>query len=325
VRAAVAAVAASILLCGVASAADNGRVAAPFLTRTESALPAALGDAFTAANGRLEAAFANPAGVASLPETKILSTYQNGLVDDALGAAEFGWALGFGTLYAGFGYYDAGTIDVNLTGGVTGSRRLEQDMVGALGGAIGRNGPFAVGAVIKGLRSEVAEEATATGFAADVGALWRTPLRGLSFGAAGVNLGPSVEFEAESDPLPTATRVGAAYELDFSKLSGMKSNPYMLSLYADGVSQRRDRLSGRGGIELSRRMTTADKAGRVAIRGGYRSRPTTFTAGLGFELGAFGLDYALGIVQDVDNSHRISLSWRFVPPESRPVIRRRTK
>lgn len=318
-----AAVLAVLLAVPLHAADDNGRTAALILTRTQSALPAALGGAFAGADGRLEGSFTNPASTARMPATRALTTYQRGLVDDALGTVELGIPVGFGAINAGVGYYDAGRFDVNLSNGVSESRRLQRDAVGWLGVSAGRRGPLAVGAAVKAFQLEVAEEAEADGVAFDVGALLRTPLEGLTFGVSSANLGSDVEFESEADPLPATSRAGVAYVLDFSRFEGFGANPWLVGLFADAVSERRSGTSGRAGLELARRMVTMERTGSVALRGGYQSEPRSYTAGLGFELGSFGLDYAIAIVDDVDNAHRVSLSWRFVPPEEPPEIRRR--
>ena len=315
------AVAAGLLLAGAAAAADNGRTGAATLTRVNGALPAGLGGAFVAADGELDGAFYNPASLARLPDPKVQSTYQRGFADDSLGSIEYGHALGFGALYAGGAYYDAGTIDVNLSNGTQETRRAEQDAVGGLGGALGRNGPLAAGVVVKAYRLTLAEESHAAGAAADAGLLLRTPLAGLTLGAAVSNVGADVKFNDEGDPLPTTGRAGLAYTLDFARFPRFRDSGYVITVFGDAVEERRSGASGRGGLELKRRIVTMDQAGSVALRGGYASSPQTVTAGLGFRLGAFGLDYALNVIANTDNVHRLTVSWRFLPREEAPVIR----
>jgi hypothetical protein len=307
------AVVAAALLLTAAAGAETGRTAGGTLNRTYSAAPAALGGAYGAVAGSLDAVFFNPASAAAMPAPEIQATYLSGLDNDSLGGLRYGHSLGFGGLYAGVDYYDAGAIDVNLSDGTQESRRAQQDTVGTLGIAFGRRSPLSIGAAVKAFRLELAEEASASGVAFDAGILWATPLRGLAIGLSGTNAGADVEFEEESDPLPVTGRAALSYTLELSRFRRLQNAPYEIEFLVDGVAERDEDAAVRTGIELRRTMASVmEKIGSVALRGGYQADPQVITVGLGVRLAGLGLDYAFSSVQDVDNAHRATLSWRFL-------------
>jgi hypothetical protein len=296
--------------------AETGRTAATTLNRTQSAKPGSLGGAHAAATGSLDGAFYNPASVAKLAASEAQATYLRGLASDSLGGLRYGHAFGFGGAYVGADYFDAGSIDLNLSDGSQRNVRAQQDMAGVLGIALGRESALSVGAAVKAFRLELAETASASGTAFDAGALWTTPVRGLSLGVSGTNMGSDVKFEEESDPLPTAGRAGLSYTLALSRFRAFKQSPFSVRLLVDGVAERHEESSVRAGLEISRFLTDIlEQAGSVSLRGGYQSEPRTVTAGFGFILGGFGLDYAFGLVDEIDDDiHRATLSWRFLSP-----------
>ena len=304
-----------VLFSGVAVAtAESGRTAATLLTRTQSAVPAALGGAYTAVSGNLDGVAYNPAGAATAQWSELQATYLHGFADDALGSLRYGQTLKFGTVFVGGDYYDAGTIDLNLSDGTTGSRRAEQDSVGEVGLALGREFPVSIGGTLKAYRLRLAEEASATGTAFDAGALWRTPISGLNVGLAGTNMGSDVKFEEQGDPLPVTARAGLAYALNLARFSKLRDYPYVFTAIVDGVKEKDENSSVRAGLDITRALTSfADTAGSASFRFGYQSRPQTMTAGIGFRLAGFGLDYAFNLINGLDaNVHRATISWRFL-------------
>lgn len=323
-------------LAGVGMAAgESGRTAATLLTRTQSAVPAALGGAYSAVSGNLDGVAYNPAGAATARWPELQATYLHGFANDSLGSFRYGQTFTMGTVFLGGDYYDAGTIDLNLSDGTQGSRRAEQDSVGELGLALGRAFPLSIGGTIKAYHLRLAEEASASGAAFDAGALWRTPLTGLNIGVAGTNMGSDVKFEEQGDPLPVTARAGLAYSLNLARFSKLRDYPYVFTAIVDGVKEKDENSSVRAGLDVTRALTgVTDKAGSASLRFGYQSRPQTVTAGIGFRLAGFGLDYAFNLINGVDaNVHRATISWRFLSrkealaegAEIRPVQRRRSE
>ncbi|HVG94734.1 MAG TPA: PorV/PorQ family protein, partial [Planctomycetota bacterium] len=192
-------------------AARAGAAGSPTLRRSLSPRSAAMADAYAAVAGGLSSLSTNPAGLAAARRSQLDTTFTSGVLDDTFGF--IGWAqpLPAGTAAAGLSYYDAGKVDLHFAGGRTETRTAQRDFVGHLAWALPLPGGLSAGVTGKFYRFELAQEARASGAAADVGVQWTTPLKGLSLGAAIQNAGPGVKFEAEREALPLATRGGLSW------------------------------------------------------------------------------------------------------------------
>lgn len=298
------------LFLPAAAYGEVGTSGAVTLRRLDGARPTALGRSFVGVEGDLNGANLNPAGVASLPHPALLATYLRGLADDSLGSALYGHPIPGGAVFGGAAFFDAGTVDINLSDGTRESRRAQQDVIGMAGVAL-RRGPVAVGVNGKYYRFELGEEADASGAAFDVGLQLRTPVRHFVLGASVQNLGSDVTFERSGDPLPRTVRAGAAYTLHFSRFDRFADSPYAILLLGEAVEPRDDEIGGRGGVEIGRTFTVADAGGWAALRGGYLSEPAGATAGVGVRLEGFTLDYGVQFVNDLSETHRVTAGFLF--------------
>jgi hypothetical protein len=219
------------------------------------------------------------------------------------------------TLAGGLVYYNAGTIDLNLSDGTQGPVTAEQDFVGLMSAGVPIGAGFCVGGTAKFYSLTLAQQASAKGFAGDLGVLWHSPLKGLNFGAAMQNLGPDVKFEQAADPLPVTARFGAAYALDLSEASYFQEGGYGFSrflLTADAVKLRDETsLLPATGVEMSMAL---GKLGSCALRFGYMFEQdlSNFTFGVGFQEGRWRLDYAYGFMRDdIAPTNQVSLGVGF--------------
>ena len=304
-----------LLLPAAGLRAESGTTAAPTLRRPLAARPVGMGESFTAVAGGIDSLGYNPAAPASLSRPEAAMTYLNGPAGDDFGFLGYSHPLPFATLTGGFVYYNAGRIDLNLSDGTRGLRTAQQDLVGLLSAAVPLGRGLSVGGTAKFYRFDLAQEVRASGFAGDLGALWRTPLKGLNLGASLQNAGPDVKYESAGDPLPTTARFGAAYDFSLAGLryfreGGFGFNRFLLT--ADGVKPR-DNGSLLPNIGLETGMSFGDESG-MALRFGYlfeRDIPN-FTLGAGFRQGRWRLDYAMGVGRaDVDGSHHVTLGAGF--------------
>ena len=138
-----------------------------------------------------------------------------------------------------------------------------------------------------------------SGYAADLGAIWKTPMDSLSIGAALCNLGSMGALQSERTTLPSLLRLGPAYAFSVSQ------DQIQATLAADFVRifpEKRNYLNT--GAEL--RFNTF-----VAARGGYQfgSEGRGLTLGVGISYGILVLDYAFAkISSDLGDAHTISLA-----------------
>ncbi|MEK7858625.1 MAG: PorV/PorQ family protein [Elusimicrobiota bacterium] len=301
-------------LCLAAPAqAGVGQTAAPTLRRPLAARPVGMGEAFTAVEGGQASLGYNPAALARMARPELLTTYIQGIAEDSFSFLGYSHPLPLATVTGGVLFYDGGKIDVNLSNGVRETRNAQRDMA-ALGGLSLRL-PFglAAGATAKVYRLELAGEAKTTGYAADLGALWKTPLAGLNVGASLLNAGPDVRFEQEADPLPLTTRLGAAYEFSASETGWLQQNGFSMSRFlitTDAVSVRNDSPALAAGCEmgmaLSERISTALRFGYI-----FGQENQNLTLGLGLKDGRFLLDYAMGVMKTTPHAHHVSLGVQF--------------
>jgi hypothetical protein len=153
-------------------------------------------------------------------------------------------------------------------------------------------------------------------YAVDIGVLQR--LGKFRFGAALVNVGPSVEFIEEAYPLPQALRGGVSVD--------PKSVPLALSLEAEKLKDE-PRISYRLGMEYQ-------LGGMLAFRMGYTARPgatqralkgsalgtvsdsefnrlTGMAGGIGINLFGYAVDYSFTPYGELGGAHKMSLSAKF--------------
>lgn len=207
-------------------------------------------------------------------------------------------------LGAGAAYYDAGVAEMNWLddAGNTVSETvcLQRDMLGMLsvGYAVSRS--FAAGVSVKGATCEIAEQKSASAYAADAGILFQ-PLSMLTFSAALQNAGSSTKFIDEADPLPTAGYAGMGL----------------------GFSSRRGFLLVSGGVTylLNEQESTPEVGlecdyGGISFNGGYRLADDLDTAlhiGFSFTEKNFTIGYAYIPGAYLGDTHRMAISYAFLP------------
>ncbi len=304
----------ALLLLPATLYAEAGRTAASaLLLRPLSVRANAMGEAFVAADGGIDSFGYNPAGLTATQRPSLQSLYTPGVVEDRFSFTSYAHPLPFGVLSVGGMYYDAGDLHLQFSDGTHRNVKAEQDMAGILGLSLPLPLGLSAGASAKVFRVELAETAKATGYAFDVGGVWRSPLKGLNLGAAVNNAGPDLKFEEQGDPLPTAFRFGAAYSLNLESALATRESILALSRFlfcVDAVKVREERLSPRAGVEMSAPLLDR---GHAALRLGhlFASSPDSFTFGIGLKERRFVFDYAFGVKRELSNVHHFSIGVVF--------------
>jgi hypothetical protein len=301
---------AALLVCAPAAAraasAGNG---ASTLRQPSSARAAALGGALEAEGGGLDSLGINPAGAAAAKRPELAASAMSGIADDQFGFLGYAHPLKAGVAFAGLAYYDAGPVVVADLNGAQQTVAAERDYVGMFGWAMPLGGGFSVGALGKAYKFTLAQSASATGFAADAGARWDSPLPGVSLGAAVQNLGPGVKYETASDPLPLTARGGLAWTLEsrpHGQVEDVRSyyTGTRMTLSADALKVRDEDLAGALSGEFAVDMGPQTA---IALRVSNLFGPAAggLSFGIGVREGRFTADYAvvskgeLGYAQDV--------------------------
>lgn len=295
------------------AAAQNSKVGGIILKTHASARAEGMGNAQCAvAVDEAGALGFNPAGLAGYGGAALSGMYTKGLMDDAIGSinAHGGWGRG-GAVGLGVLYYDGGGFDWDTGGAQTQSLTGQQDVVAGLTLSRGRPDGTGLSMGINGkyIRSTLLETYTAQGAAVDVGARFglRGALKGLHLGASIRNVGTSLKYDQVSTPLPSYALVGAAWDI-------AQSAYWALLMAADAQYDLDNTWKKSCGVEILLNDV-------LAFRGGYRPAETqgAITAGVGVRLGMLDMDYAFVPREDLNSSHRITLSYNFHPPQRKPA------
>lgn len=290
---------AALVAAGAARAQSAaGADAFDFLRLDANARAVGLGGAYTSLANDSNALLYNPAGLArvrSSEATFMHNQYAQGVTQQYIGVA-LKRGLGFQFNYASLGDVPRTTIS-NPAG--TGGRLNVSDTSLGVGYGKELNPDLAVGGGIKYI-SESLGDATANGYALDFGGLYRMPeVKGLTLGAALLNLGPSVKFQTNTEKLPTTLRLGSAYALR------LPDNDVTLAF--DITKSVLDKVR----LGLGAETLIKDQ---FAIRAGFTTRQDAgvgLSFGLGWKGPKLGADYAFVPMGELGTAHRISFTLRW--------------
>lgn len=252
----------------------SGTNGAAFLNIGVGARAAAMGEAYTAVADDAYATVWNPAGLARLPRPEVAATHtqwmQSGRHDVLAGAYPTSvGTFGMSAVTLSFEGIEKRSADTDVAEGTFGSLDAAYEL--AYGHTVGDRLSLGLGVsyVRQTLNGVSAGAPTGT-----VGALWQTPLSFLTLGAAVRNIGGSIQFEEEGDPLPVTAAFGAAARFMNKKVL----------VSADVRQVKNEDVKVGAGLEVSPALYK-DAVGH--LRAGYRSdlQDTTDASGISLGLG----------------------------------------
>lgn len=298
-------------LSTVMAGSDTG---VDFLKIPTSARLVALGNAYTAGASGVDSLERNPAGlVKGMPALSF--SHQQLFGENSLDYLGTAWpgrspqSLSWGLSVSRLSYADqeARGLDRRSNGSISASDT-------SAGIALAKGfGPLQFGTQFKFIRQQVANY-SAEGVAVDMGVLSRTPISRLTMGLAVRNLGPRMKFVNDEFNLPLMISGGLAYQVNqpLTFMFDVQSNPY----------QRQ--TTAALGVEFSALSNVTMRAGYLnklaeAVNNSQESETNRgnfggiggLTAGLGFKLGQFSLDYAIAPFGELGNNHVFSISTQF--------------
>ena len=282
---------------GAAHAGEAGTAGFLSLRLGAGARAAGMGDAFVALADDATATYWNPAGLAAVERTQFTLMHDEWLQSVRMETASIAHAtsLGnFGIHFSGMYLDEIERFEI-ASSSPTGSFNVYEI---AVTGAYGRRiADWDVGVGVKGLHTGL-DDLSASGWAVDVGARYRTRIPGLTFAGAGQNLGPEMKFVEESFLLPATGRVGASYERAVPELRGDIAGEFDLVWPTDGDVRQHV------GLEY---MYQRFASLRVGYKGNYDSQGLTF--GLGVRKSGYHFDYAFSdISNDLGHGHKFAFS-----------------
>ena len=317
----------------------TGTTAAKFLAIGAGSRAVAMGGAFVATADDATAMYWNVSGLAQLDRPELLVNHTRWIAD--IGYSFFGLAYPLGS---------SGAVGINIVAmtmdemrvtdyGVEGDYTGETFRAGsyALGVAYARQltDRFAIGANVKFINESIAQ-ASARGFAVDIGTLFRTPFRGVRLGVSMSNFGTKMRMSGDNllvlkdiDPtqqgnnesvnaylatdrfdLPLLIRVGLAKEV-------VATDALRLTVAVDGMHPNDNSEYVNAGFDLS----IALLGGSVSLRGGLKSlymesgeEQYAFGAGVALPVAGgaeFSADYAAESFVHLNLIQKFTLRLRF--------------
>jgi hypothetical protein len=294
--------------------AAGGASSGEFLRLGVGARAPSIGDAMTAGAVGPLALHYNPAGLGWTSKSEFDFMYQEmiqGIGHGTMGfAMPIGRASGFGV---GLTYLDYGTENrttISTVGGISAVNAgtfSGQDLAVALSYG-SRIGPVAWGLTAKGISSRIAE-VDAGAFAVDAGMVWRSRSTPFRLGLAVKNVGTELRYDRQRESLPLLFRGGVGYTL----LDGA------LGLHLDIEKTRAEAAYILGGAEYWVTPSIALRAGYDGRLGGVGGG---LTAGAGFRVQSFHVDYGYTHFGIGSETHRIGMRYEFGPAREDEPIRR---
>lgn len=278
----------------------------PLANTNEAARSAAMGSAFTGVADDASALFSNPAGLGFLGQGQLFLNSDFWLVGTFQETALFGMPTeGLGGFGLAAHYLDYGLMDGrDALGSVTASYSADRlGLQAGWGYEVLKD--FSVGAGFSGTQNTLAGVGY-TDFSSDLGILWKGP-QGLRLGASYVNTGWVSPGGASED----AVNLGASYDLALDSTNrlltalGASIEPNAVSYLQAGAEYSiQDQVFLRAGCQVP----LSDQS-----IGGF----TDLTAGVGFHLSGFSLDYAFLPYGDLGATHRVSVGYFFEGPKQK--------
>lgn len=149
----------------------------------------------------------------------------------------------------------------------------------------------------------------AAGVAGDLGVHYSFPKLQSSMGISVQNIGPSLKFIQERDPMPLSVLVGGAIRIKTRVVAAM-----------DFKAARDERPQVKMGVEYQAVERLRFRAG-YAMKTGRLEGHSGLSAGMGWRFGSAYLDYAFTPSQELGLSHRLSLGFRFAPSAAASRVR----
>jgi len=252
------------------------------LNKLENARSQGLGGAGVALGRDIGLVWLNPASAQGVTTDSISFTGQRGMFGESTGQAVGTGNIEAGTIIVGAGYYDAGEAELTAQDFTTRTVKAQRDFVGEVGFASSPQDNLAVGAAVKYLSTELAEEFKASALAVDVGGQMNFT-DSIKAGLALRNIGKGYRYRREFTQMPTTISLGLAGVVRMAQAMGIGLTEGDLAVLTADMETKADAeiLSYQAGLEYRTLRV-------LVLRAGARESPNeamrSFSAGLGVML-----------------------------------------
>ncbi|MFH1784098.1 MAG: PorV/PorQ family protein [bacterium] len=279
-----------------------GTTGAQFLKIGVGGRPIGMGSAYAGIADDVNAIYWNPGGIGQIKGTEFMAMHNmwfQSINHEYIGFAhniEKIGTLGIGVTYLTVTDIEKRAGDTDAADGTFGATDMAVAL--AYGREVSKN--IYAGISAKYL-SQTLDDQSATGFAGDVGVLWKATDK-MGLGLAVQNLGTEMKFINSGDPLPMNIKAGVGYKFIKGLTVGLDVN----------LPNDND-VSVATGVEYEIQMGDSFV---LSPRAGYKTGTdlgsiSGLGAGFGFRLNQLGLDFAYVPCGDLGNSYRVSLSGQF--------------
>ncbi len=272
------------------------------------AKPAAVGGAYSSLADGVNALYYNPAGLGKVNYKEATFMHNDYMLD--MKYEYIAYCMPIEKLKGAMGInvsiFDAGKFDkTRITGGVqytslgTFSAR---DLAVGIGYGKAFNKKYSVGVNLKIISSKI-DNAKASAVAADFGMLYENSdadFFPIALGITAQNLGTSLKYDNQKEHLPWTVKVGLSTYFDVDKT--IKIIPSFDQYTADGLN-----YEYKIGCEINIKKIYSIRVGYDSIN----EIGNGISLGFGAKINAISLDYAFMSYKDLDDAHRISVSYRF--------------
>ncbi len=288
----------SLGVLGIDSSQAAGTSGALVLKQAVGARAQGMGEAFTSVADDATSVYWNVGAMSQVPGTQVNVSYLTGLLDSSYGQVMFTNRFdNNSTLGVGFVLFQGGILQLDQADGSTREVIAQTDLVGQVAYAVQIMPNLGVGLGVKVIDSTLIEEYTAWALAGDLGMKLLLSDQ-LAVGLTIQNVGTELKFINDGDSLPLTLRVGGSYQLHIDK-----DHNTLLAL--DLIKDNDQDFTIHTGAEHWYAKTLAV---RLGYKAGYELE--SLTAGLGVRWQMLQIDYAFGLVQELNQAHKVSLSIR---------------
>jgi|ERR1035437_851679 hypothetical protein len=289
--------------------ADQGTTSAVFLKLEQGVRPMAMGGAFVAAADDVNAVMWNPAGLAALPDFQITLMHVIYFVDMFYSYVAAAYPAGdIGTFGLGLVYVNSGPIKAWDSSGNPGADFSASDIGVNLAYGTKINPELSLGFTVK-LFDEAISNTSRFGFAADIGGIYKLPVKDLQMGFVITNLGPKFGF-GDTFMLPIQFKGGLSYT---GVKNLMVNLDYIQPIETNGIVAvgfeywYKNIIAIRMGYQFQGKIDPNALYNYVASPGVLAG----FVAGAGIKLDIYELDYCYKQYGVLESTHRIGLTLKF--------------
>ncbi len=285
---------------GISADKNEGQTGLSFLKVGIDARASGMAGAYTAVSADASSVYWNPAGLVGARKSNVLFNHNEWILDTreefaalSLVAEKSAWGFHLRSFNIG---------DIEVRGDVPSSEPLEITSAHyfSAGMSYARKirSSLDLGMTLKYLFEKIYVE-NASGFAVDMGVLYRTGFHDIRLAATLQNLGRMGTFRQERTRLPMLVRIGACYPVAAS------SQYFSALLASDVVKADGENLRFHLGTEL---VLWRQLALRTGVQLGYDAHMLNF--GIGFQRSSLRLEYAIvPFTRDLGTSHQFTFNF----------------